>query len=164
MKTRGSLFGVRNIMLVIFLALAVIMAYYTLGLAVYANSNRANAVIALDSTRGSDILLQATAALAEEREAVERALVIGEVIYATTDGLQSEIRAIRERTDESLERGLAWARKATGAAMVDGQLAEIDNLRRKVSGMRARVDQALARGGELSGEELAGTGRPPSPR
>ena len=154
MKTRGSLFGVRNIMVVIFLALAVIMAYYTLGLAVYANSNRANAVIALDSTRGSDVLLEAGAALAEEREAVERALVTGEAVYAATDGGQSEILAIRKTTDDSLERGLAWARQAMDAAVFNERLAEIDNLRRKVAGMRALVDRAFAEGGELSDEEL----------
>ena len=84
MQRSRTIFSVRNSLLAIVGLLTPVIIYYTVGLGLNATYKRDNAVDAMTSTLGGDLLLDAAAKLAAEREAVDK--IMGNSILSAGAG------------------------------------------------------------------------------
>lgn len=150
----SRLASVRNILVAVLIVLSIIILYYTVGLTVAAFNNRENAAAAAWSNGAADLVLEASAALAGERESTEIALGLGEFNGSIRPSMLPEIQKRRLDAGQALDRLYTYARQNYATAGIEARLTEIKQRYIKLADMRKLVDKAVAKGGTLTDKQL----------
>lgn len=151
----SRLASVQYILVAMLGVLSIIILYYTLGLTVAAFYNRENAAAAAWSNGAADLVLEASTALAGERESTEITLGIGEFGGSIRPAMLREVEARRREAMSALERLYAHAGQEYATANLAPRLAEIKQRHAQLTEMRQLVDKAVSRGGTLTDKQLA---------
>ena len=150
----GSIFTVRNSLFLILAVLSAIIGYYTIGLTLFAISNRDNAVVADISNMAADSMMKASRALVLEREYTIRGLAIGEFAGTVDNAMAADIRKLRVTSDDAI--GLALkALRVSEQGVSEAPVAALERKLKELGLLRRRVDAAFDRGGALDDQALA---------
>ncbi|MDH5556970.1 MAG: methyl-accepting chemotaxis protein [Alphaproteobacteria bacterium] len=147
--------SVEYILVAMLAVLTVIILYYTLGLTVAAYNNRENASAAAWSNGAADLVLEASTALAGERESTEIALGLGEFNGVIRPSMLPEIKRRRQEAEQAFERLNAYALQDYAAAGIETRLTDIKQRYIQLKDMQKLVDTAISKGGTLTEKQLA---------
>lgn len=151
----SRLASVQYILVAMLVVLSSIILYYTLGLTVAAYNNRENAAAAAWSNGAADLVLEASTALAGERESTEIALGLGEFSGSIRPAMLPEIKKRRHDAEQALDRLYTYARQDYATAGIEVRLTEIKQRYTELAEMRKLVDKAVSKGGTLTDTQLA---------
>ncbi len=156
MQRSRTIFSVRNSLLAIVGLLTPVIIYYTVGLGLNATYKRDNAVDAMASTLGGDLLLDAAAKLAAEREAVDK--IMGNSILsagAGATGQRGQVRELMADAQEAVRKSLEHAADIRQTAGIELQLDKARTAEETLRGLRRAVDRAMEKAGALEKKKLA---------
>ncbi|MEE8444114.1 MAG: HAMP domain-containing methyl-accepting chemotaxis protein, partial [Alphaproteobacteria bacterium] len=154
MQRSRTIFSVRNSLLAIIALLTPVIIYYTVGLGLNAVYKRDNAVDAMTSTLGGNLLLDAAAKLAAEREAVDK-IMGNSILSAGATGQRGQVRELMADTEKAVRKSLKHVADTGQTAGIELQLGKARLAHETLRGLRRKVDLAMEKAGALEKKKLA---------